>query len=144
MATQIKPSPLSRMEQQRRALEHKIKQLQRKELLRLPARVGLESVDHLILTLVEYASPALKARLSTSHAVAASSVLPAGNGTGAGLRTKFSSELREMIRKELESGLKSVAEISREYGPSHPTIMGWKREWGMTRPRNHRTGNGAK
>jgi transposase-like protein len=68
----------------------------------------------------------------------------AAAAAGGNPRIKFSPELRERIRRELEAGTKSVAEISREYGPSHPTIMGWKREWGMTRPRGKRgNGNGA-
>ena len=59
-------------------------------------------------------------------------------GEGKASRVKFDVSLREQIRKELEAGLKSVAELSREYGPSHPTIMGWKRQWGLTRPRQRR------
>jgi transposase-like protein len=66
---------------------------------------------------------------------------------GGAKRTRFSAEMREQIRAELESGAKSVAQIAREYGPSHPTIMGWKREWGMTHPRPRRSpsnGSGAR
>jgi transposase-like protein len=48
-------------------------------------------------------------------------------------------DLKEQIKAELEAGGKSVAQLAREYGPSHPTIMGWKREWGMTRPRARKT-----
>jgi hypothetical protein len=129
-------SQLTRMERQRRALEHRIQVLQRKELIALPKQLGFDSVDLLIYALVEYASEPLRTRLKS---VGVSLAQKFGNGAADGHgRIKFSAELRAKIRKELEAGAKSVAEISREYGPSHPTIMGWKREWGMTRPRPRR------
>jgi hypothetical protein len=131
---------LSRMERQRQALERQIQLLHRKNLTALPKQAGLESVDELISALLEYASPALRARFR------AAGLLKGPDADGAasdaahnGMRAKFSPEVRELIRKELAAGMKSVAEISREYGPSHPTIMGWKREWGMTRPKPKRS-----
>ncbi len=131
------------MEKQRQALEQKIKLLQRKELLALPARVGLDSIDNLILALVEHASTGTRNRFKAAG-LAGAQGLGGDKRDGAGTRQKFSAEMRNVIRKELEKGEKSVAEIAREYGPSHPTIMGWKREWGMTRPRNRRSkGNGS-
>jgi transposase-like protein len=51
-----------------------------------------------------------------------------------GKRTRFTADLKARIKAELEDDRKSVATLSREYGPSHSTIMGWKREWGLTRP----------
>lgn len=137
-ADQKRASLLSRMEKQRQALEHKFKLLQRKELLALPARVGLDSVDSLILALVEHASTATKARFKAAGlSQTAADVSAKANGDGS--RAKFPAELRSLVRKELEAGQKSVAAISRQYGPSHPTIMGWKREWGLTRPRGRRS-----
>lgn len=142
-ADKKRASPLSRMEKQRQTLEHKIKLLQRKELLALPARVGLDSVDSLILALVEYASSATKARFRAAG-LSRSATDGDARSDGDGARAKFSPDLRNLIRKELEAGQKSVAAIAREYGPSHPTIMGWKREWGLTRPRGRRSkGNGS-
>jgi transposase-like protein len=130
-------SQLSRMERQRRALEQRIQLLQRKELMALPKQLGFDTVDVLIYALAEYASEPLRTRLKS---VGVSLSQKSGNGgVDGGGRIKFSADLRARIRKELETGSKSVAEISREYGPSHPTIMGWKREWGMTRPRPRRS-----
>jgi hypothetical protein len=129
-------SQLSRMERQRRALEQRIQVLQRKELVALPKQLGFETVDQLIGALADYASEPLRTRLK-SIGVGVPPKLANGGVDGGG-RIKFSADLRAKIRKELEAGAKSVAEISREYGPSHPTIMGWKREWGMTRPRPRR------
>jgi transposase-like protein len=140
MDTDTIKSKLSRMERQRRALELRIRTLQRKELVALPRQLGFDSVDGLILALVEHASASFRARCKAAGLVeqVAAERMEHVELDGNGVRVKFSPELRARIKKELEAGEKSVAMISREYGPSHPTIMGWKREWGMTRPRPKR------
>jgi hypothetical protein len=130
---------LSRIDREKRALEQKIQVLQGKKLVALPKQLGLDSVDSLIVALARYASPAMRTYLQ--------SMRPDGAGDleapGRARRERFSPELRGRIKTELEQGKKSVAQLSREYGPSHPTIMGWKREWGMTHPRPRRAqGNG--
>lgn len=107
-------------------------ELRRRELSKLPQQVGLETIDELIQVLVEHASPALRERLSRAEGSESSE---SANGFDSTRRARFPPELRARIREELEAGGKSVAQLSREYGPSHPTIMGWKREWGLTRPR---------
>jgi hypothetical protein len=127
---------LSKIERQRHALTRQIEALQEKRLAALPAQVGLGSIDNLILALVPHASSTLRTKL---HAID----LSQGDGDGAsgghlngnGKRARFPEALKAQIKSELENGKKSVAQLSREYGPSHPTIMGWKREWGMTHPR---------
>ena len=120
---------LNRVERQRSALKQRMDELRRRELSKLPEHVGLSSIDELILVLVPHASPALRERLSRGESHDDQVV------TDGSRRVRFPPELRERIRAELEAGGKSVAQLSREYGPSHPTIMGWKREWGLTRPR---------
>ena len=132
-------SPLSRLERQRLALERRILAFRRKALMALPSRVGLDSVDSLILALAEHASPAMRSRFKAAGILDGTG--PHAETISDGSRAKFSSELREMIKKELLAGGKSVAELARQYGPSHPTIMGWKREWGMTHPRPKRAGS---
>lgn len=129
------------MERQRRSLEQRIQALRKKQLLALPGQFGLESIDQLVLALIEFASPSLQERLRARESAGASTV---AHVTTAQARVRFSPELRDKIRRELELGVKSVAAISREYGPSHPTIMGWKREWGMTRPRPRRSNGNLK
>jgi uncharacterized protein involved in exopolysaccharide biosynthesis len=123
---------LNKVERQRSVLRQRMDELRRRELAKLPEHVGLSTIDELILVLVEHASPALRERLA--H-IDGSDASEGGHGPGNTRRARFPSELRQRIRAELEAGGKSVAQISREYGPSHPTIMGWKREWGLTRPR---------
>jgi hypothetical protein len=127
---------LSKIERQRHALTRQIQALQEKRLAALPAQVGLGSIDNLILALMPHASSTLRTKLQGVEADGAE-----GEGAGAGYlngngkRARFPEALKAQIKTELETGKKSVAQLSREYGPSHPTIMGWKREWGMTHPR---------
>jgi hypothetical protein len=123
---------LSKVERQRSVLRQRMDELRRRELAKLPQHVGLSTIDELILVLVEHASPSLRERLAR---IDSSDAADAGHGSDNTRRARFPPELRQRIRAELEAGGKSVAQISREYGPSHPTIMGWKREWGLTRPR---------
>jgi len=121
---------LNKVEKQRSVLKHRMDELRRRELARLPQHVGLETIDELILVLVQHASPGLRDRLTSADS-------RDGQGSpDSSRRARFGAEVRERVRAELEAGGKSVAQLSREYGPSHPTIMGWKREWGLTRPRS--------
>ena len=125
---------LLRIDRRKRTLEQQIRAIQQKKLAALPKQVGCHSIDSLILALIPLASAQMRSRLRA-----------AGNGqseidgqlaeTAVGKRARFAAELKEKIRLEIQAGQKSVAQLSREYGPSHPTIMAWKREWGLTRPR---------
>jgi hypothetical protein len=129
---------LSKIDRQRQTLERQIQSMQEKRLAALPEQVGMESMDSLILALLSHASSSLRTRL---QAIDLDGLAPGalGNGQLNGKRARFPEGLKEQIKAELESGSKSVAQLSREYGPSHPTIMGWKREWGLTRPRPRKT-----
>lgn len=131
-------SKISRMEQQRLALEKRIQILQSTELRRLPRRMGFENVDQLILALANYASPKLREGIQSAEA-AAQALARAVPATTSGTRAIFPPELKESIRQELLARNKSVARLSREYGPSHSTIMTWKREWKLTRPRSRKS-----
>lgn len=125
---------LSKIERQRQALERQIQTMQEKRLAALPEQAGFESIDHLILALIPHASPSLRLKLQNFELN--------GNGSDGfnSKRARFPEALKDQIKVELETGAKSVAQLSREYGPSHPTIMGWKREWGLTRPRPRKNG----
>jgi transposase-like protein len=137
---------LTRIDREKRALEQKIQVIQRKKLVALPKQVGLDSVDSLIAALAHHASPSVRVHLQSMSFNGLGSS-DSAQGSGNARRVRFSAEMRARIKAELETGKKSVAQISREYGPSHPTIMGWKREWGMTHPKPRRvpgTGNGVR
>lgn len=127
---------LSKIEKQRNALTRQIQTLQEKRLTALPAQAGFDSIDGLILALLHHASPSLRNKLHTVDLNGAEGDLHGiGYQGGNGKRARFPESLKEQIKTELQTTKKSVAQLSREYGPSHPTIMGWKREWGMTHPR---------
>jgi len=127
---------LSKIERQRHALTRQIQALQEKRLAALPAQVGLGSIDGLILALMPHASSTLRTKLQAIELNGADGeAAGVGHLNGNGKRARFPEALKVQIKAELEVGKKSVAQLSREYGPSHPTIMGWKREWGMTHPR---------
>ena len=143
MKIDVIKAQLSRVERQRRLLEQRIEGLQRQKLMKLPKQAGFASMDDLILALLDHASPALRARLVQSDNMIAGQGERLPSRVSNGVRGRFEPELKEKIRAELESGQKTVEAISREYGPSHPTIMGWKREWGMTRPHSKRNSNGS-
>jgi hypothetical protein len=110
---------LSRIDSAKREIEKKIEELRKQELAALMRELGIESAEMLI------------AAMKLQHPVYTDE------------RTRFPDELRRRIKEELEKGLKSAAQLSREYGPSYPTIMSWKREWGLTRPRRRRADNGC-
>jgi len=133
MKIEAMKTQLAKIERQRQVLERQIQSLQRKRLAALPEQVGLTSIDSLILALIHHASVPLRTKLQGIELNGEGSAL-AGAAIN-GKRVRFPQTLREQIKTELQTGTKSVAQLSREYGPSHPTIMGWKREWGMTRPR---------
>lgn len=137
---------ITRIDREKRALEQKIQVIQRRKLTALPRQVGLDSIDSLIVALAHHASPSVRIHLQSMSFNAGLGLETAEESSHA-RRQRFSAEMRARIKAELEAGKKSVAQISREYGPSHPTIMGWKREWGMTHPRARRSAvavNGAR
>ena len=134
----------------RKALELRIEARQLKRLIALPAQAGVADMDILIVALIPLSSSLLRQRLQAAGfdeagqdvgepaeeaAHKAGNGNGSSNGNGGAKRAHFTPELKSRIRAELEAGKKSVASLAREYGPSHPTIMSWKREWGMTQPR---------
>jgi hypothetical protein len=142
MKIEAMKTQLAKIERQRQALERQIQSLQKKRLAALPGQVGLTSIDSLILALIHHASQPLRTKLQGIELNGAESAGLAGLAIN-GKRVRFPQTLREQIKTELQTGTKSVAQLSREYGPSHPTIMGWKREWGMTRPRPRKSARGS-
>ena len=134
----------------KKALELRIEARQLKRLVALPAQAGVADMDILIVALIPLSSSLLRERLKAAGfdeagldigepEAEAAPKAATGNGSskpeGGAKRAHFTPELKSRIKTELETGKKSVAALAREYGPSHPTIMSWKREWGMTQPR---------
>lgn len=119
---------LQKVEKRKEAIERSIMECRARELAALPRRLGLPDLDSLILELLPHASPALRERLDVS---VGGPPLPEAKGT----RQPFSDPVRRAVEWELTQGVKPIAELSREYGPSRRTIMNWKRNLGLTNPR---------
>jgi len=134
MSIEAIKAQLSHIESQKRELERQIEALRQERLLALPEQVGLSSIDGLLVALIPYASPALRAKLE-AVGIDREPVEPALSAERRVSRARFPADMRSAIKAELEAGGKSVVDLSREYGPSPGTIMNWKRQWHMTRGR---------
>jgi hypothetical protein len=130
---------LSRLERRRQTLEKRIKARASKQYAALPARVGLKSIDELILQLLPYGSNSLRSKLNAGHVGNGASAPAPGKRRGRPpLRsrgTRYNADVKAAVKKAVEEGGKTVAEISREYGPSVFSIKDWKKKWGLTRKR---------
>jgi hypothetical protein len=138
MNLQSLQAELSRLERRRLTLEKRIKARASKQFAALPARVGLKSIDELILQLLPFGSNSLRSKLNAGH-TGNGAVAPAGKRRGRPpLRsrgTRYNADVKAAVKKAVEEGGKTVAEISREYGPSVFSIKDWKKKWGLTRKR---------
>lgn len=125
------------------ARERELHQLKEQRFATLPAMLGVESIDELIFTLAEWATPKLRAKLSDADAVAAPRPSRATTSTrtkrGSKHGRRFDDEIKAALRAELEEGKKTIPQLAKEYGPSAVTIAKWKAVWGLTSRRRHKT-----
>ncbi len=139
MNLQSLQAELARLERRRQTLEKRIKARASRQFEALPAKVGLKSIDDLILKLLPYGSSGLRAKLGSARA--ANGLWPAGAGKRrdrSSLRsrgTRYGADVKAAVKRAVEEGGRTVAEISREYGPSVFSIKDWKKKWGLTRRR---------
>ncbi len=49
--------------------------------------------------------------------------------------TRYTADVKAAVKRAVEAGGKTVAQISRELGPSVFSIKDWKKQWGLTRAR---------
>ena len=89
----------------------------------LPESMGYETIDDLIQALTPLASSVMRGRLEASDVATAQ---PAKRPR------KYDGQVRARVRHAIESMRETVASVSRAEGISVPTIMKWKREWGLT------------
>jgi hypothetical protein len=139
MNLQTLQSELNRLERRRQTLEKRIKARSSKQFAALPARVGLKSIDELILQLLPFGSTGLRSKLNIGAPSGNGAAAPAGKRRGRPpLRsrgTRYGADVKAAVKREVEAGGKTVAQISREYGPSVFSIKDWKKKWGLTRKR---------
>jgi hypothetical protein len=143
MNLQTLQAELNRLERRRQTLEKRIKARSSKQFAALPAKVGLKSIDELILQLLPYGSTGLRSKLGGEHAGngAAAAAPPDTGGKRRGrppLRsrgTRYGADVKAAVKRAVEAGGKTVEQISREYGPSVFSIKDWKKKWGLIRKR---------
>lgn len=133
MNLQALQAQLNQLERKRQQLEKRIKERASRQYAALPAKLGLKNIDDLIIQLLPYGSSGLRARLNQQG------VLPGGKRRGRPPRksrgTRYSAEVKAAVKRAVEAGDRTVAEISREFGPSVFSIKDWKKQWGLTRSR---------
>ena len=143
MNLQTLQAQLTKLERKRALLEKRIKARASRQFASLPAKVGLKSIDDLILQLLPYGSSGLRSRLGRMEAATASAVATLGAALGKrrgrpprkSRGTRYTAEVKAAVKKAVEAGGKTVAQISKEYGPSVFSIKDWKKQWGLTRKR---------
>jgi hypothetical protein len=127
---------LSQLERKRQLLEKRIKERASKQYAALPKTVGLKNIDDLIIQLLPYGSSGLRTRLNQDGATPGTTT---GKRRGRPPRksrgTRYTADVKAAVKRAVEAGGKTVAEISREFGPSVFSIKDWKKQWGLTRSR---------
>jgi hypothetical protein len=135
MNLQSLQAELSKLERKRVALEKRIKTRASRQFAALPARVGLKSIDDLIVQLLPYGSRGLQARLGAGASGSTATGKRRGRPPSRSRGTRYTADVKAAVKAAVEAGGKTVAEISREYGPSVFSIKDWKKKWGLTRKR---------
>ena len=137
MNLQTLQAELNKLERRRQTLEKRIKSRASKQYAALPARVGLKNIDELILQLLPYGSSGLRSKLGSRESE--NGATHTGKRRGRPPRrsrgTRYTADIKAAVKRAVEAGGKTVAEISREYGPSVFSIKDWKKQWGLTRKR---------
>jgi hypothetical protein len=135
MNLQSLQAELNKLERKRVALEKRIKARASQQFAALPARVGLKSIDDLIVQLLPYGSKGLRARLGAGESGASAAGKRRGRPPRRSRGTRYTADVKAAVKAAVEAGGRTVAEISREYGPSVFSIKDWKKKWGLTRKR---------
>jgi hypothetical protein len=140
MNLQTLQTQLNQLERKRQQLEKRIKERASKQYAALPKKVGLKNIDDLIIHLLPYGSTGLRSRLNqngAAHGKAANGEAPKRRGRPPrkSRGTRYTADVKAAVKRAVEAGGKTVAEISRELGPSVFSIKDWKKQWGLTRAR---------
>jgi hypothetical protein len=134
MNIQSLKAELTKVERRAQRLQKQIQSRTRRQYTALPARVGLKSIDDLILNLAPYASPRLRTRLGTSGANGAQAV-PGKKRGNKSKGTRYPAAVKAAVKAALMKGGQTAAQISQAYGPSVFSINDWKKQWGLAKSR---------
>jgi hypothetical protein len=135
MNLQTLQAQLNQLERKRQQLEKRIKERASRQYASLPGKVGLKNIDDLILQLIPYGSSNLRARLGQNGASGLATGKRRGRPPRKSRGTRYTADVKAAVKRAVEAGGKTVAEISREFGPSVFSIKDWKKQWGLTRTR---------
>lgn len=135
MNLQTLQAQLNQLERKRQQLEKRIKERAARQYAALPKKVGLKNIDDLIIQLLPYGSSSLRSRLGRSGTLDGAAGKRRGRPPRKSRGTRYSAEVKAAVKRAVEAGGKTVAEISREFGPSVFSIKDWKKQWGLTRTR---------
>jgi hypothetical protein len=126
---------LKKVELRQRQLQNRIERRSAKEFTSLPAKVGLKSVDALILCLAPYASPQLRGRVGANEgATRVSSDRASAHGRSKG--TRYPPAVKAAVKAAMSKGGQSAAQLSERFGPSVFSINLWKKQWGFVKARD--------
>jgi hypothetical protein len=141
MTIQSLEAQLKKIEKQRNLLTKRLETRKARQFTSLPAKVGLRSVDELILSLTPYASSKLRnlAGNGTQHIRRGRKKVSAKKATRRGRASPFRQEIRDSVREALNKGEMTSAEVGRKFGVSPYTIKDWKKKWGLSKERRRRT-----
>jgi hypothetical protein len=134
MNLQTLQAQLNQLERKRQQLEKRIKERASRQYAALPAKLGLKNIDDLIIQLLPYGSSSLRSRLNQDGGAAAGAKRR-GRPSRKSRGTRYTADVKAAVKRAVEAGDKTVAEIAREYGPSVFSIKDWKKQWGLTRSR---------
>ena len=135
MSIQTLETQLKKIERQRALLSKRLAARKARQFTALPAKVGLRSVDELILSLSPYASPRLRGSLTGNGAKPIRKQGAAKNVVRRGRPARYGDEVRASVRKLLEQGQMTSAAIGKKFGVSPYTIKDWKKQWGLAKKR---------
>lgn len=125
---------LRKVEQRQRQLQNRIERRSAKEFTSLPAKVGLRSVDALILCLAPYASPRLRDRVGANEGTTRVSSERA-NSNERSKGTRYSAAVKAEVKAAMSKGGQTAAQLSERFGPSVFSINLWKKQWGFVKGR---------
>jgi transposase-like protein len=137
-------SEISRLEEEKKALEKRIRDKRVAQLAALPASVGLRSIDELIRELAPLGSQGghAGARSKSGEPRAQLRKTPAIHPA---TEKQYSPKVRERVKAAFLEGIKTLSDVSREEGVPALVLKKWRREWGLVgvRGRGKTAGNGA-
>jgi len=123
---------LYRKRQELAKLEAELKAAQRERLPQIAQELGLPSTDELILSLAEFATPALRDVLQRWKSTERADRWAGSGGSYRKRRALITPELRERIIREIKLSGKTAAEIAKQFGISASSVNNMKQRFRLT------------